>query len=303
MPLAIKTIEAINQALERDQGGLWRQTMAETIPDCSDAFEGEQPPFRNHLGASMIGRECAREIWYGFRWVTLRRDEGRMVRLFNRGHLEEGRLVAMLKAAGIVVHNKDARGKQYRISKGHKGHSGGSMDGVLEKVPDLPPGTFCLGEFKTHNDKSFQKLKEEGVLKAKWEHFVQMQTYMGDQRLPAALYLAINKNDDELYGEIVMFDANQYQRFQQRTVMIIEAKEAPPKIKNDPTFFKCRFCDHKDVCYERVPPYPTCRSCAHVELRDSGSWFCNYKGVGLTSGEQLTGCTAYKLNPGVNAKP
>ena len=26
--------------------------------------------FRDHLGASIIGKSCARALWYDFRWVT-----------------------------------------------------------------------------------------------------------------------------------------------------------------------------------------------------------------------------------------
>ena len=32
----------------------------------ADASDG----FRSHLGASLIGKECERALWYDFRWVT-----------------------------------------------------------------------------------------------------------------------------------------------------------------------------------------------------------------------------------------
>lgn len=56
---------------------------------------------RNHLGASLIGRKCRRELWYSFRWATDVKHSGRMVRLFNRGHREEERFVEWLRAVGV----------------------------------------------------------------------------------------------------------------------------------------------------------------------------------------------------------
>jgi len=44
---------------------------------------------RHHLGISIIGDDCSRKLWYSFRWVKLIQHEGRMRRLFNRGHHEE----------------------------------------------------------------------------------------------------------------------------------------------------------------------------------------------------------------------
>src|SRR6266540_1462894 len=117
---AVKTLEAINAALEKDQGarfrGLLHEAMREAVDLKSDAFRDEEDAFRSHLGASMIGRECARELWYAFRWATARREGGRMVRLFNRGHLEEPRFVALLRMIGCAVWQYDENKKQFRVA-------------------------------------------------------------------------------------------------------------------------------------------------------------------------------------------
>ena len=36
-----------------------------------------------HLGASIIGKDCERALWYDFRWVTRWAFTGRMLRLFD----------------------------------------------------------------------------------------------------------------------------------------------------------------------------------------------------------------------------
>lgn len=295
MRLATKTMLAIEDALQKDQGSSFREHLGNLMPLANDAYSTKEDPWRDHLGASVIGRECARELWYSFRWTTLKKFDGRMLRLFNRGHLEEPRFIAMLLMIGCQVWPTDADGTQIRIS-GHKGHFGGSLDGVAQGIPDLPD-IPVLTEFKTHSEKSFLKLKDDGVMSAKWEHFVQMQMYMGKMTLTWALYAAVNKNTDELHLELVQFDRAQYERYLDRSVKLIEAKEPPPKINESPGWFKCKFCDHADVCHGAGIPARNCRTCVYSQPVDNGKWLCHLKPepADISSAAQRVGCDAYTL--------
>ena len=72
--------------------------------------------FRDHLGASLIGKSCARALWYDFRWATPARHTGRILRLFETGQLEEARLVRDLRATGATVLEVDPEtGRQFRV--------------------------------------------------------------------------------------------------------------------------------------------------------------------------------------------
>ena len=297
--VAKATLAAIEAALFQDQGAKFRTLLGKHIHNAGDAFCGESPPFRGHLGASLIGRECTRELWYSFHWATKKEFGGRMQRLFNRGHLEEPRFVALLEMIGCTVWQVDAQGRQFRV-EGHRGHFGGSIDAVISGLPEMG-ATPVLGEFKTHNDKSFKKLTDEGVQATKWEHFVQMQTYMGKLKLPAALYMAVNKNDDDLYAEIVSFDEAVYKRYQERSVIVIETVTAPVRVNQSPGWFKCKICDHKAVCHGTDLPERNCRTCAHAAVADNKTWTCKAKGKNLTEEEQLAGCPTYLMNPEMKA--
>ena len=59
--------------------------------------------FRTHLGASEIGTDCQRKLWYRFRWIVKPEFEPRMKRLLNRGHMEEERILDYLRGIGCVV--------------------------------------------------------------------------------------------------------------------------------------------------------------------------------------------------------
>lgn len=297
--IATRTLALIAETMHRDQGSSFRRELGKAVLECPDAYREDDEAFRSHLGASVIGRECARELWYGFHWGLEKKHEGRLLRLFNRGHLEEARFIALLRMIGFEMWQTDANGNQFRISD-HGGHFGGSMDGVGRGCPDLPEGEVFVTEFKTHGDKSFQKLLSDGVLTAKWEHYVQMQLYMGKNGINWALYLAVNKNDDELYAELVPFDSGTFQRYLDRGALIVMATEPPPKINQSPGWFKCKFCDYRELCHLDATPARNCRTCLNSRPAAEAAWECQYKGgMKLTKAEQLAGCKAYTVNPAI----
>lgn len=296
--LATATIKEIDRALEADQGTLYRSFLKDLLPKAEDAYRPSKVTPRGHLGASMIGKECARSLWYSFHWVKKEQLTGRILRLFNRGHLEEARVVALLKTIGCQVWQFTEDGNQFQFS-GYRGHFGGSLDLVLQGIPEMPD-VPVLGEIKTHSEKSFTEMEVGGVQKTKFEHYVQMQIYMGEYSLTHALYIAVNKNTDELYLEIIPFDPATYERFSSRAAMLVDSICAPEKISREPSWFKCKMCGYQGVCHGTEKPDINCRTCAHVVPVDNGEWLCT-SGVNWIIGkeEQVAGCPNYTTNPSI----
>lgn len=317
MILATKTLQAIADAINADGGAAYRKNLQMVLPHIGDAYSADSDPYRSHLGASVIGGPCDRALWFGFRWASTARPTGkakednahgyaRMVRLWNRGHLEEGRFIALLLTIGVQVFQQDANGKQFRISH-FGGHFGGSGDGVLLGVPDLPPGVPAGAEFKTHSDDTFKELLEKGVKESKPEHYVQMQQYMRGFGLQYFLYLAVNKNTDELHGEIVCYDGVTDERYLERARSIIFDERIPSRMRMaTPTHWKCKHgCGYNAVCWGAVKPDVNCRTCKHVAFYDDGSVRCivpehpcgEGRDVSLNKAEQLAGCDRYEVSP------
>ncbi len=242
-----------------------------------------EKPHRAHLGASVIGRPCERQLWYSFRWTLAEKHEPRMLRLFERGQLEEKRFVGYLRAAGVEIWEVNPEtGKQWRIED-HEGHFGGSLDGVGRGIPDLPPDEAFVTEYKTHGDKSFEKLKAEGLLKAKWEHYVQTQVYMGKMSLRYALYIGVNKNTDELYFELVPFVQAEFDRAINRAKGIIWDAVPPARISDSPGYFACKYCHLNRLChFGGVTPDRNCRTCVFGEPSGGGLWRCKHADVRST---------------------
>jgi hypothetical protein len=313
--IAIKTLQAFEESVRRDQGAAYRGWLGKVIPHIGDAYRTDEDGHRSHMGASLIGSECARHIWYNFRWATKGSFSGRILRLFNRGHLEEARFIAMLLAIGCEVYQQDAEGNQYRISHA-EGHFGGSGDGVMKGIPDLPPNQFALGEFKTHSEKSFIELAGklddwrkhvenptkfpftgQGVRGAKLEHYVQMQEYMVKMGLAVAIYIAVNKNTDDVYAEIVYLDREIAEQFLTRGETLVWMAEPPKKLNESPGFWKCRLCDDKPVCHFGADPDKTCRSCEHSFPAPDAKWRCRLKDIELDKKAQLAACDKYSKIP------
>ena len=103
------------------------------------AYEADtRDGFRTHLGASLIGKECERALWYDFRWATKAKFPGRVLRLFETGNREEDRLVGNLRRTGATVLELDPEtGRQFRV-QAHGGHFGGSLDDC-ERALKLDP--------------------------------------------------------------------------------------------------------------------------------------------------------------------
>jgi hypothetical protein len=244
----------------------------------------------------VLGRECERELWYIFRWATKATHIGRMLRLFARGDLEETRLIEDLRRIGVTVLDLDPdTGRQWKV-RTLGDHLGGSMDAVALGIPEAPK-TWHLCEFKTHNAKSFAKLQKEGVQRAKPEHYAQMQVYMHLASLERALYLACNKDTDELYQERVRYDQAAALRLVEKGRRIIFAARSPARISEDPAAFACRWCDQRAVCHEGQLPELNCRTCMHSTPLEAGGWECARWNRLISEAEQKVGCPHYLTHP------
>jgi len=250
---------------------------------------------RNHLGASQIGDSCSRKLWYIFRWcfkakfkVTdpktqqidiekTQANHGRMMRLFNRGHAEEANILEWLKGIGAQVWAHDESGEQFRIQD-ILGHFGGSLDGICILPKEYDIREPVLLEFKTNGShKAFKALLDEGMQKAKPQHYAQICVYGAEPKydLSHCLYIVVNKSDDELYIEVVKLNQNVSKQMRAKAEQIILSQEAPPRLSDNPTYWECKFCDAFDICHKDALPERNCRSCVNVQPVDNARWYCH----------------------------
>lgn len=241
------------------------------------AIESFPAEHRSHLGASSIGEDCWRKLWYQFRWVKLHQAEGRMRRLWDRGHREEEIFEGFLRWAGFSVRNIDPKtDRQYVFSK-VDGHYGGSTDGklLIRWAYNYP----IIAEYKTFKDDLFKKLKAEKVKASNPKYYAQMCSYGAEFEVKHALFYAVNKDTDELYRELVTLDWSYAKQLEKKASTIIYADTAPSKLNENAAFWKCKLCTFNGICHYAEPVEINCRSCANAKPGPNGSWLCNLYGA------------------------
>ena len=233
----------------------------------------DSPAWR--LGASAIGEDCKRALWYKFRWVKPNTPDARMLRLLNRGEREEARFIEWLQKAGCQVWAHDENGQQYACSA-VCGHFGGKIDAVI-KLPesfkfDLP----VLASFKTNvTGRGFSGLFSDGFAKCKPLHWAQECTYGYKFNLDFVAYLNINKNDDDLYVEIAKLDHKLGKQMEDKAEIVIRSATAPQRISDNPNNRSCQGCNFKGVCHSGEDVAHSCRSCANATPVDNAQWQCS----------------------------
>ena len=255
-------------------------------------------PRRGYIGGSSIGNPCERHLFYQFRMAhEPEQFSGRMLRLFDTGHAEEVRMIAWLRMAGVDVQDVDPEtGDQWEV-EALEGHFKGHLDGILTGLLEAPKTPHLL-ECKTHNAKSFAQLKKHGVAVAKPEHVAQMQVYMHLKSLTRAVYLAKNKDTDELYLERIHYDQAHALQLLAKAERIRDANYAPERI-GDADSFACKFCASHSLCHGGAPALRNCRTCIHAsaQCEGDGQWFCARHDRDLTVEDQRAGCPNHLYIP------
>lgn len=214
---------------------------------------------RQYLGASRLGVACERALQFEYAKAPIdygRDTAGRMLRIFERGHVMEDCMVVWLREAGFDLRTRKADGEQFGFSVAD-GRLQGHIDGVIVAGPD-GFGYPALWENKCLRAKSWRELEKNRLAAAKPVYAAQLAVYQAYLELHEhpAIFTALNADSMEIYTELVPFDAALAQRMSDRAVKIIMATEAGdllPRAFNDQTHFECKFCSWQDRCWRTTP--------------------------------------------------
>jgi hypothetical protein len=286
------------------------------------AYEAQPERPSNRIGISWLGEKCPRAMWYKFRWAARETFDGRMRRLFQRGHEEEIKVYADLLVAGLVV--SPGPGHAFQLPEDQRthanamqalspflaspsqfpmhvdhGHIGGYADGACLGVLEAPK-TWHMLEIKTHSDKSFNDLRTQGIEQAKPQHWVQCQVGMLLLGLERCLYIAVNKNTDDMIYTRVRLDRGFAERSLALGKGVVFSPTPPDKPYHNPNVAPCRWCPFLDFCHREACekfPAATCRSCAWSKPVDGGGWYCQRHHKDLDIPQQVAACDRHLYIP------
>ena len=265
---------------------------AHLIDSC---HESKQTPPLPYIGPSSAGITCDRALWYSFRWVSFPKHEGRIIRLFRRGTMEEETARQDLEAIGCVL---IYTGKN-QITLPLAPHVIGHPDGFVDNLPAAPK-TRHVWECKTHNKKSFDLLEKEGVKKSKPGHWVQMNLYMHGTHLTRSLYYAVCKDDDRIYTERVEYSKKEAEEALARLSHIIFSDYAPARISDNPAWYECKMCGWFGICHQGKLPARNCRTCLHSSPEpghNNYDWHCALDDGPLNTDAQMAACRGHVPHP------
>lgn len=90
----------LNLSVKTDRDKLEQMIADDVEQYCKEIYEADN---RAHLGASVLGEQCWRKLYYQFRWFKKPDPDGRVRRIFNVGHEAEPRFIKYLRGIGFEV--------------------------------------------------------------------------------------------------------------------------------------------------------------------------------------------------------
>ncbi|MGM4911466.1 oxidoreductase [Rhizobium sp. 768_B6_N1_8] len=243
--------------------------------------------------AGDIGVECDRAIWLSFRRASVPEEiTWQKRRIFERGNIEEERLLDLLRLVGCEVW-----GQQDKV-RAVGGHLRGKIDGRVLGLIEAAK-TEHIVECKSAKQEVFRKVVKEGVKTGKPEHYATMQFYMHGLGVDRVVYMMTNKNDEDVHMERVHSDAEFAMRQVARIERIIASDEPPSRICTKRDDFRGMFCRQAAVCWGEVRARVHCRTCIHASplLDGNAGWDCARWSKPLSLDEQDAGCPAHLFLP------
>lgn len=245
------------------------------------------------VSAGEIGTECDRAIWLAFRRTSVPEQiTWRKRRIFERGNIEEERLLDLLRLIGCEVTDQQAR------VRGAGGHLRGKIDGQVTGLPDASK-TEHVVECKSSKASDFRAMVKSGVKIANPKHYATMQFYMLKRGLNRVLYMMSCKDTEDLHLERLELDVEFALRAEARIERIIQMPEPPPRLCSKRDDFRGKFCRQAEVCWGEAWPRVHCRTClfSTPEIGGNADWSCARWSKPLGVEEQEAGCPAHLLVP------
>lgn len=196
---------------------------------------------RNYIGASGIGAECLRQIWYEFKGYEAEDVPTKTRRTWAIGRHLEGLILTWLEEAGIEIARTwdDLVSEDMPYFKGH-------LDSVWMKKGK----PFAIIEIKTAKDSSFNIFVKKGLRTWNAQYYAQVQSYMGMSGIHTAYILVLNKDSSDIADELVTFDEVFYEQLRRKAFLIANIEAIPSRINNSPLWFQCKLCKFNKVCHK-----------------------------------------------------
>lgn len=219
------------------------------------AERGNGEPRRGYLGASELGRQCVRAIWYSFTGVKGKPREAKLCWAAEDGHHTEELIAKRLRMIpGVELQSHNEHGEQLGFSV-LDGRFQGHCDGVIKGLIQAPKAVH-IWENKTKAQKyfdDFQKKKriygEKRALK-EWNetYYVQAQLYMHFMQINRHYLTVALPGGRDIDSCRTEYKPEVGEAAYDRAQKLLNITVPPPRINDKADFFVCKMCEHADHC-------------------------------------------------------
>lgn len=199
-----------------------------------------QDDIRDYIGASSIGSECLRKIWYQYKGVKSEGVTSKTRRTWDIGKNLEELVVKWLLDSDIRVLRFDITYFSKNVPQ---------FQGHIDALVVIDDKNYIL-EIKTAKDSSYNIFVKKGLKLWNPQYYAQVQSYMGMSEVHGTYILVLNKDNSKLCDELVTFDSDFYEGLEKKALMISSATNEPPRISNSPLWFQCKLCQYNKVCHK-----------------------------------------------------
>lgn len=244
--------------------------------------DNQQFENRDYLGASLIGDECSRKIWYNVNGYPRRKSKAIGLLAADSGYYAEDKTAERLRMVeGVELHTHMNNGEQYGWHRKVKleyprevidpktgdksyqeyGEIAGHYDGLIRGILQAP-NTIHIWEHKDKDHKKFAdfqnkkgKFGEKNVLKEwDWKYYGQAQMNMHMARLDGEQinrhYMTVSYAGGRKYDSCrTEYDPAFAESLYNKAIKILNADKPLPRLSEKPDFYLCRFCDFRKECH------------------------------------------------------
>lgn len=221
-------------------------TMAELRLAIAAKHADEKP--RDYIGASAMGHDCSRAIWYAGNKTKGKPWAVETLLKFEDGHRTEDLMAERLRLLPFVrLHSQQAE-----VNLGFiKGHIDGVIEGLCEsKVPHV-------WECKAVAEDGFKKLQKAVAVHGEYEalkhweprYYVQAVLYMAGMGLTRHYltvctpggrdFMAVRTRENPAYVKTILEKARR----------IAQSKDPPERLSLRPDHYQCKVCQYSEICH------------------------------------------------------
>ena len=267
---------------------------------------------RNYLGASEIGNECERYLFYSFRNAKARVISAKGIKAIEDGFDQEAKTIERLRMLPFIelhttdgTFDKDGNPNQIGFDDMLLGHVRGHVDGMIKGLLQAT-STWHIFEHKSVNEKKFNELKklieEKGEKEAlyHWDtiYYGQAQLYMHRFELTRHYlvcstpggrdHISVRTEYKRAYAEMLIEKAKN---------IIFDNWNIPARISDRREYYKCQWCNYQSICHDGEVPDINCKTCRYRDCIDEGKSKCLLDDTIIEETLLNVGCQSHIYNP------